>query len=40
MAEAASPMTAEPGAGLRNAIWLAFALLVVTVFGAAFIRFA
>ena len=29
-----------PGAGLRTATWLAFALLVVTVFGAAFIRFA
>jgi hypothetical protein len=30
----------EPGAGLRTATWLAFALLVATVFGAAFIRFA
>jgi hypothetical protein len=34
-----SPASA-PGAGLRAAAWLAFALLVVVVFGAAFIRFA
>ena len=40
MADAASPMTVAPGAGLRGAAWLAFALLVVVVFGAAFIRFA
>ena len=40
MAEAMSPTTATPGAGLRGAAWLAFALLVVVVFGAAFIRFA
>jgi hypothetical protein len=33
-------MSAVPGAGLRGAAWLAFALLVVVVFGAAFIRFA
>jgi type IV secretory pathway VirB2 component (pilin) len=30
----------RPGAGLRAATRLAFALLVVTLFGAAFIRFA
>jgi len=40
MADAMSSMTTGPGAGLRSATWLAFALLVVTVFGAAFIRFA
>jgi hypothetical protein len=35
-----APTTSTPGAGLRGAAWLAFALLVVVVFGAAFIRFA
>jgi hypothetical protein len=40
MADAVSPPTAEPGAGVRAAAWVAFALLVVVVFGAAFIRFA
>jgi len=40
MAEVASPPAAAPGSGLRAAAWLAFALLVVVVFGAAFIRFA
>jgi len=35
-----SPTTPAPGAGLRGTAWLAFALLVVVVFGAAFIRFA
>jgi len=40
MSDAVSPMAAAPGSGLRNATWLAFALLVLTVFGAAFIRFA
>lgn len=40
MAEAMSPTTAAPGAGLRGAAWVAFALLVVVVLGAAFIRFA
>ncbi len=40
MAEVMSSATAAPGAGLRGAAWLAFALLVVVVFGAAFIRFA
>ena len=40
MADTVSPMSAVPGAGLRGAAWLAFALLVVVVFGAAFIRFA
>lgn len=29
-----------PGAGLRGAAWLAFALLVVIMLGSAFIRFA
>src|SRR5262245_57250731 len=33
-------MATVPGAGLRSATWLEFALLVVTGFGAAFIRFA
>jgi hypothetical protein len=40
MASAASSTPSAPGAGLRGAAWLAFALLVVVVFGAAFIRFA
>ncbi len=40
MAGAVSSATAAPGAGLRGAAWLALALLVVVVFGAAFIRFA
>jgi hypothetical protein len=40
MADAVSPTTATPGAGLRGAAWLAFALLVVIMFGSAFIRFA
>jgi hypothetical protein len=40
MAEAMSSPVAAPGGGLRAAAWLAFALLVVVVFGAAFIRFA
>ena len=40
MADAVSSTTATPGAGFRGAAWLAFALLVVVVFGAAFIRFA
>jgi hypothetical protein len=35
-----SSPAAAPGGGLRAAAWLAFALLVVVVFGAAFIRFA
>ncbi|HLB14113.1 MAG TPA: hypothetical protein VJM14_04215 [Burkholderiales bacterium] len=30
----------RPGAGLRSAAWLAFALLVVIMLGSAFIRFA
>jgi hypothetical protein len=40
MVDAVSSTVAEPGAGLRAAAWLGFALLLVTVFGAAFIRFA
>jgi hypothetical protein len=40
MAEVMSTPASAPGAGLRAAAWLAFALLVVVVFGAAFIRFA
>ena len=40
MVDMVSPTTATPGAGLRAAAWLAFALLVIVVFGAAFIRFA
>ena len=40
MADVVSPTTATPGAGLRVAAWLAFALLVVITFGSAFIRFA
>lgn len=40
MADAVSPTTATPGAGSRAAAWLAFGLLVIVVFGAAFIRFA
>lgn len=40
MSDAVSSTTATPGAGLRAAAWLAFALLVIVVFGAAFIRFA
>ena len=40
MASAVSSTPSAPGAGLRGAAWLAFALLVVVVFGAAFIRFA
>lgn len=40
MAEVMSSPASAPGAGLRAAAWLAFALLVVTVFGAAFIRFS
>jgi hypothetical protein len=32
--------SARPGAGLRNAAWLAFVLLVVIMLGSAFIRFA
>jgi len=38
---ASAPVTREhPGFGTKAAVWLAFALLVVIVFGAAFIRFA
>ena len=40
MTDAVSPTTATPGGGLRAAAWIAFVLLVVVVFGAAFIRFA
>ena len=40
MADIVSPTTAAPGAGLRAAAWLTFALLVVVMFGSAFIRFA
>ncbi len=40
MSGAVSSTTTAPGAGFRGAAWLAFALLVVVVFGAAFIRFA
>lgn len=40
MAEVMSSPASGAGAGLRAAAWLAFALLIVTVFGAAFIRFA
>jgi len=40
MADMVSPTTSTPGGGLRAAAWIAFALLVVVVFGAAFIRFA
>ena len=40
MADVMSSPAAAPGAGLRAAAWLAFALLVVVVLGAAFIRFA
>jgi hypothetical protein len=40
MAEIVSSSNAAPGGGLRAATWLAFALLVVVVLGAAFIRFA
>jgi hypothetical protein len=40
MAQVMSSPASAPGAGLRAAAWLAFALLVVVVFGAAFIRFA
>jgi hypothetical protein len=40
MAEVMSSPTSAPGGGLRAAAWLAFALLVVVVFGAAFIRYA
>jgi len=40
MTNAIPSPAAAPGGGLRAAAWLAFALLVVVVFGAAFIRFA
>jgi hypothetical protein len=40
MVDMVSPATATPSAGLRAAAWLAFALLVIVMFGAAFIRFA
>jgi hypothetical protein len=40
MTDATSPATVAPGGGLRAAAWVAFVLLVVIVFGAAFIRFA
>jgi hypothetical protein len=40
MMDAMPSPAAVPGGGLRAAAWLAFALLVVVVFGAAFIRFA
>jgi hypothetical protein len=40
VADAVSSTTVVPGAGLRAAARVAFALLVVVVFGAAFIRFA
>jgi hypothetical protein len=40
MAGAVSPAAATGGTELRVAVWLAFALLVVIMFGSAFIRFA
>jgi hypothetical protein len=40
MADMVSPTTSTPGGGLRAAAWIALALLVIVVFGAAFIRFA